>query len=190
MDWLSDLLLQDSIARTILIYSFVISIGVMLGRLKIFGVSLGVTFVLFTGIVVAHFGFDADPETLHFLKEFGLILFVFSIGLQVGPSFFTSFKQGGMKLNMLAISVIALNVIVAISLYFILKGRVSMPMMVGIMSGAVTNTPGLGAAQQTLDQLHNAGQIATVPSIALGYVFLSILMFLLVLFLLLFLFVM
>jgi putative transport protein len=141
----------------------------MLGKIKIFGVSLGVTFVLFVGILVGHFGFTIPNEVLHFIREFGLILFIFSIGLQVGPGFFSSFKKGGMKMNMLAASVVLLGVATTIGLYYAFGGAIPMPMFVGILSGAVTNTPGLGAAQEALRQLHDAGQIAEIPQIALGY---------------------
>lgn len=169
MDWLLTLLTEESIAHIILLYAFVIAVGVMIGKIKLFGVSLGVTFVLFVGIVVGHFGFTVNDEVLHFVREFGLILFIFSIGLQVGPGFFSSFKQGGMKQNMLAASVVLLGVATTIGLYYAFGGRIPMPMFVGIMSGAVTNTPGLGAAQEALRQLHDAGQITEIPQIALGY---------------------
>lgn len=169
MEWLISLLTEESIAHIILLYAFVIAIGVMLGKIKIFGVSLGVTFVLFVGILVGHFGFTIPSEVLHFIREFGLILFIFSIGLQVGPGFFSSFKKGGMKMNMLAASVVLLGVATTIGLYYAFGGAIPMPMFVGILSGAVTNTPGLGAAQEALRQLHDAGQIAEIPQIALGY---------------------
>ncbi|HEY5589692.1 MAG TPA: putative transporter [Paludibacter sp.] len=169
MEWLITILTDESVAHIVLLYAFVISIGVMLGKIKIFGISLGVTFVLFVGLFVGHFGFSVNLEVLHFIREFGLILFVFTIGLQVGPGFFSSFKKGGMQQNMLAASVVLLSVVVTISLYYILAGRVPMSMMVGILSGAVTNTPGLGAAQEALRQLHDAGQIGEIPQIALGY---------------------
>ncbi|MDR0812044.1 MAG: putative transporter [Paludibacter sp.] len=169
MDWLVSLFKDDSIAHIILLYAFVIAVGVMFGKIKIFGVSLGVTFVLFVGIVAGHFGFTVNDEVLHFVREFGLILFIFSIGLQVGPGFFSSFKEGGMKLNMLAASVVLLGVLVTVGLFYAFGGKIPMPVFVGIMSGAVTNTPGLGAAQEALRQLHDAGQIADIPQIALGY---------------------
>jgi putative transport protein len=169
MEWFIDLITKESIAHIILLYSFVIAIGVMLGKIKFFGISLGVTFVLFVGILVGHFGFSVPLEVLHFIREFGLILFIFSIGLQVGPGFFASFKQGGMKQNMLAASVVLLGVATTIALFYIFGGAIPMPMFVGILSGAVTNTPGLGAAQEALRQLHDAGQITEIPQIALGY---------------------
>ncbi|MGB4575282.1 MAG: putative transporter [Paludibacter sp.] len=169
MEWLTSLLNEESIARIILVYAFVISLGVMLGKVKIFGISLGVTFVLFVGIAVGHFGFTINDEVLHFIREFGLILFIFSIGLQVGPGFFSSFKEGGMKLNLLASVIVLLSVATTIGLYYAFSGRIPMAMLVGILSGAVTNTPGLGAAQEALRQLHDAGQITEIPQIALGY---------------------
>ncbi len=165
MQWILDLLWKpDSVAHIVFLYAFVISLGVMLGKIKVFGVSLGVTFVLFVGILMGHFGFTGDTHILHFIRDFGLILFVFCIGLQVGPSFFSSFKKGGMTLNLLAFLIVALNVIVALVIYFIMGDRVSLPMMVGILCGAVTNTPGLGAAQEALSQINYTGD-----PIALGY---------------------
>lgn len=165
MDWIQNLLWDsNSVAHIVFLYAFVIAGGVLLGKIKIFGVSLGVTFVLFTGILMGHFGFTGDTHILHFIREFGLILFVFCIGLQVGPGFFSSFKKGGMTLNLLAVGIVALNIAVALTIYFIADGRIELPMMVGILYGAVTNTPGLGAAQEALTQLNYNG-----PQIALGY---------------------
>lgn len=165
MDWLQNLLFdENSIAHIVLLYSFVIAVGVLLGKIKFFGVSLGVTFVLFTGIVCGHFGFTGNTQILTFLQDFGLILFVFCIGLQVGPSFFSSFKKGGIAMNLVAIGIVALNIAVAVALYYGLNGRIEMPMMVGILCGAVTNTPGLGAANEALSQLSYNG-----PQIAMGY---------------------
>ena len=165
MDWLQSLLWDpSSVAHIVLLYAFVVAAGVYFGKIKIFGVSLGVTFVLFAGILMGHFGFTADTHILHFIREFGLILFVFCIGLQVGPSFFSSFKKGGMTLNLLAVGIVVLNIAVALGLYFLWNGRVELPMMVGILYGAVTNTPGLGAANEALNQLSYNG-----PQIALGY---------------------
>lgn len=168
MDWINNLLwTPDSVAHIMLLYAFVIATGVLLGKIKIFGVSLGVTFVLFMGILMGHFGFTIEKEVLHFVREFGLILFVFCIGLQVGPSFFSSFKKGGMTLNLLAIIIVLLNITVAIGLYYILggaEGKVTLPMMVGVLYGAVTNTPGLGAASEALTSVGYTGD-----PIALGY---------------------
>ena len=165
MDWLQNLFTdENSIAHIVLLYSFVIAVGVLLGKIKIFGVSLGVTFVLFTGIVCGHFGFTGNTQILTFLQDFGLILFVFCIGLQVGPSFFSSFKKGGVAMNLIAIGIVCLNVAVALGWYYGLNGRIELPMMVGILCGAVTNTPGLGAANEALSQLSYNG-----PQIAMGY---------------------
>ena len=165
MDWLQNLFTdENSIAHIVLLYSFVIAVGVLLGKIKIFGVSLGVTFVLFTGIFCGHFGFTGNTQILTFLQDFGLILFVFCIGLQVGPSFFSSFKKGGVAMNLIAIGIVCLNVAVALGLYYGLNGRIELPMMVGILCGAVTNTPGLGAANEALSQLSYNG-----PQIAMGY---------------------
>ena len=165
MNWFESLLWDPaSVAHIVCLYAFVISVGVLLGKIKFFGVSLGVTFVLFAGILMGHFGFTAETHILHFLRDFGLILFVFCIGLQVGPSFFSSFKKGGMTLNLLAVLIVVLNIVVMLAIYFIANGQVGLPMMVGIMYGAVTNTPGLGAAQDALNQLHYTGD-----PIALGY---------------------
>ena len=160
---------SGSVAYTILLYATVIAIGITLGKVKVFGISIGVTFVLFAGIVAGHFGFVVDTAISHFIKEFGLILFVFSIGLQVGPSFFSSFKKDGMMMNLLATSLILLNVVVVVVLFYVFTPNVTMPSLTGIMSGAVTNTPGLGAAQEALRQLFDAGKIDEIPQIALGY---------------------
>lgn len=165
MNWLQDLLTNpNSIAHIVALYAFVIAAGVLLGKIKFFGISLGVTFVLFVGIMVGHFGFTGHPAILSFIQDFGLILFVFCIGLQVGPSFFSSFKKGGITMNLLAVGIVMLNIAVALALYYALQGRVEMPMMVGILCGAVTNTPGLGAANEALQQLSYNG-----PEIAMGY---------------------
>lgn len=158
MNWLIELLSPGnlSLASSVLLYSFVIFTGILLGKIKFWGVSLGVTFVLFVGILLGHFGYAVETDTLHFLREFGLILFIFSIGMQVGPGFFSSFKEGGIRLNLLAMIGIFLNVAVMLAIYFIQggeNGTTTFDQMVGIMSGAVTNTPGLGAAQQTVLQV-------------------------------------
>lgn len=171
--WLVELLSPHnlSLASTILLYSFVIFAGIFLGKIKIFGVSLGVTFVLFVGILVGHFGYEVEMPTLHFLREFGLILFIFSIGMQVGPGFFSSFKEGGVKMNMLAIYAIALNVGITLAIYYLqggASGHTSLSEMVGIMSGAVTNTPGLGAAQQTVLQV-NSDAYNISQQMSMGY---------------------
>lgn len=168
MDIITNLLLPGnvSIASTLLLYSFVIAAGIYIGKMKIFGVSLGVTFVLFVGILMGHFGYVVDEGILKFVREFGLILFIFSIGLQVGPGFFSSFKKGGMRLNILAVTGIALNVLIVLGIYFF--GNVNdISALVGVMSGAVTNTPGLAAAQQTISQMTQSAEEANL--MASGY---------------------
>ncbi|MDR1877413.1 MAG: putative transporter [Flavobacteriaceae bacterium] len=170
MDWLLELLdNHESVAYTVLIYSFVICSGVALGRIKFFGISFGITFVLFMGILVSHFGFEVNGHILHFIKEFGLILFVYTIGLQVGPGFFSSFRKEGITLNMLAVLVVFLGAVVTIIIHYITKTPITT--MVGIMSGAVTNTPGLGAAQQTVKDLipDSSENNAVMQTLSTGY---------------------
>ena len=168
MNWFTELWIGNGVAHTLLIYALVIAIGVILGKVKIFGVSLGVTFVLFCGILFGHLGFSVDAPTLRFIQEFGLILFIFSIGLQVGPSFFSSFKREGIQLNGIAMLIVALNVVVAFCIYFI-AGNISITDLVGVMSGAVTNTPGLGAAQQAIIETVGDGSGTINESMSLGY---------------------
>lgn len=146
---------NTGLASTLILLSFVIAAGVFIGKIKFFGVSLGVTFVLFVGILMGHLGYEIDPGILKFVREFGLILFIFSIGLQVGPSFFSSFKEGGIRLNGLALLAIALNVGIVLAIYGFGWVR-DVPALVGIMSGAVTNTPGLAAAQQAVTTMPTA----------------------------------
>ncbi len=163
MNWLNELVFGTGIAHSMFVFALVISIGISLGRIKIFGVSLGITWILFVGIAFGHFGLSIDPTILHFMKEFGLIIFIYSIGMQVGPSFFSSFKKGGVTLNLLAVSVVFLGGVTA---YFIhLATSLPLSTMVGVLSGAVTNTPGLGAAQQTLFDTTGV----TDPTISMGY---------------------
>lgn len=165
MDWLENLLFNsDSIAHIVLLYSIVISLGVLLGRVKIFGVSLGVTFILFVGILMGHFGFNGNLQIINFVQDFGLILFVFCIGLQVGPSFFSSFKKGGISMNIMSVVTILLNIMVMVVLWLCLFDKEDLPMMVGVLCGAVTNTPGLGAANEALSQVGYSG-----AEIANGY---------------------
>ena len=163
MDWFTDLLWGTGVAHSVILLSLVIVLGILLGKVRIAGISLGITFVLFVGIVMGHFGLTIDPVVLHFFKEFGLILFVYSIGMQVGPGFFSSFKRGGITLNLLATSIVLLGATLALVIHYITGTPVET--MVGILSGAVTNTPGLGAAQEAYNDVH--GQAA--PTIALGY---------------------
>lgn len=159
MDWLINLFSNhESVAYTAIIYAFVIATGVALGKLRFWGISFGIACVLFMGILVAHFGFTIDHHIQHFVKEFGLILFVYTIGLQVGPGFFASFQQGGLKLNSLAILSVVTCMLTVIVLHY--STGTGMAELVGIMSGAVTNTPGLGAAQQTLKDISQTNGVA------------------------------
>ena len=151
------------VAHSVMILSLVISLGLLLGKIKVANISLGLTWVLFVGITFGYFCFNLDEHLLHFLKEFGLILFVYSLGLQVGPSFFSSFGKGGLRLNMLAISTIAISIIVTVILFYTTGTPITT--MAGILSGAVTNTPGLGAAQQANSDLNGIDD----PSIAASY---------------------
>ena len=169
MDWIINLFTNtESVAHIALLYAIVIAIGVYLGKIKIGGISLGVTFVLFAGILAGHVGFTGPKEILTFVQDFGLILFVFMIGLQVGPGFFESFKKGGVTLNMLSASAILLNILVMFGCYYLFfdtSNPNNLPMMVGTLYGAVTNTPGLGAANEALLSVFPNG----APSIANGY---------------------
>ena len=171
MDWIIRLFTDtDSIAHIALLYSIVIAVGILLGKIKIGGISLGVTFVLFAGIVAGHIGFTAPVNILSFIQDFGLILFVFCIGLQVGPGFFESFKKGGVTLNLLSTTTVLLNVVVMFACYFIFfdtNDKTNLPMMVGTLYGAVTNTPGLGAANEALESVW--ADKSTLPQIASGY---------------------
>lgn len=170
MDWIIALFTNnESVAHIVLLYASVIAVGVLLGKVKIGGISLGVTFVLFAGIVAGHIGFTAPVSLLTFIQDFGLILFVFCIGLQVGPGFFESFKRGGITLNMLTTTAVLLNIAVMFACYFIFfdtSDVTNLPMMVGTLYGAVTNTPGLGAANEALTSVFTNGD---VPQIASGY---------------------
>ena len=177
MNWLTDLFTNgESIAHILILYALVISFGVLLGKVKIGGISLGVTFVLFVGIVAGHIlhinNIEEPQLVMNFIQDFGLILFVYSIGLQVGPSFFTSFKQGGIKMNAIALGIILCNIIVTLGLYYGFCDKNdphSLPMMVGVLCGAVTNTPGLGAANAALEQIGSKALGGSIPNIANGY---------------------
>jgi len=164
MEWFSELIWGSGVAHSVLLFAVVIACGIYLGKIKIFGISLGITFVLFVGILAGHLGLKIEHEVLHFMKEFGLILFVYSVGLQVGPGFFSSFKKGGIQLNMLAAGIVFLGVTTTVIIHFVTG--LPMQTMVGILSGAVTNTPGLGAAQQAYYDMHNG---VGDPTIAMGY---------------------
>lgn len=163
MDWLYSLFFGSSVAHAVLTFALVITVGILLGKIKIKGVSLGITWILFVGIIFSHFGMTVDNDVRHFVQEFGLILFVFSIGLQVGPGFFASFKHGGMTLVGCATAIVLLGVLIAYIIH--VATGTPIPTMVGILSGAVTNTPGLGAAQQAYADASGVND----PSIALGY---------------------
>lgn len=164
MDWLTDLFMRQSIAQTIVVYGLVISLGIWIGKVKFFGISLGVTWVLFVGILFSAVGFSAHTETEHFLKEFGLVLFVYAIGLLVGPGFFVSLKKSGLQANLLALTVVLLGVLVTLFLFYLSPTDIFV--MTGIMSGAVTNTPGLGAAQASLMSLDKTHIDASVITLA------------------------
>lgn len=151
MEWLRGLFVEQSVIQAVVVISLITAVGLILGRIRIWGVSLGVTFVFFVGILAGHWGLAIDPHMLNYAESFGLIIFVYALGLQVGPGFFGSFRKGGMTLNILAFAVVIIGTIMA--LVFQVVTDVSLPDMVGILSGAVTNTPALGAAQQTLKQL-------------------------------------
>ena len=170
MDWLIELFTAtDSVAHIVLLYAIVIAVGVYLGKIKIGGISLGVTFVLFAGIIAGHIHFTAPITILNFCQDFGLILFVFMIGLQVGPGFFESFKKDGITLNILSSSIILLNILVMFACYYIFfdtSDQHSLPMMIGTLYGAVTNTPGLGAATEAINTVFNTDD---TPQIASGY---------------------
>jgi putative transport protein len=163
MEWLINLFASESVAQSVVILAAVISVGILLSKIKIANISFGITWILFAGIAFSHFGLKINPGVLHFAKEFGLILFVYSIGLQVGPGFFSSFKKGGIKLNLIASGIVLAGVATTLVIHY----ATSLPMstMTGILSGAITNTPGLGAAQQTYLDINGS----TDPSIAMGY---------------------
>ena len=153
MEWLSSLLTEHSVIQAVIVVSLVSAVGLALGKISMWGVSLGVTFVFFVGIMAGHFGLSIDPQMLNYAESFGLIIFVYALGVQVGPGFFSSLGKGGLKLNMLAMLVVLLGIVMTLGFHW--STGVSLPDMVGILSGAVTNTPALGAAQQTLKQLND-----------------------------------
>ncbi len=151
MEWLYNLFFEQSALQAVVILSLITAVGLGLGKIHIFGISLGVTFVFFMGILAGHLGFSIDPQMLTYAESFGLVLFVYALGLQVGPGFFSSFQRGGYRLNLLSLGVIVLGTVMAVLLSRVTT--VDLPDMVGILCGATTNTPALGAAQQTLKQL-------------------------------------
>lgn len=163
MEWITSLFLGSSIAHTVFTLAITIAIGIALGKIKIAGISLGITWILFVGIALSSFGMQIDPTIIAFVKEFGLILFVYSVGMQVGPSFFSSFKQGGMRLVGIASAIVFIGVLTAYIIHLVTGTPIST--MVGVLSGAVTNTPGLGAAQQAYTDSTGMND----PTIAMGY---------------------
>lgn len=181
MDWFWNLYNTPSVGSAILFVAITIAMGLWLGRIKIGGISLGITWILFVGILLGHLGVRVEANTLHFIKEFGLILFVYAIGLQVGPSFFSSFKEGGLRLNLLAVAIVLLGVAVTYGIG-VITGT-DMSTMAGIYTGAITNTPGLGAAQQTYADLHGVpdetmamGYAAAYPLGVVGIIFSTLLL--------------
>lgn len=164
MNWFSNLFIQPGVAHSVMLVALVIAVGLLLSRIRFKSISFGVTWILFVGIFAGQFGLSLDPEISHFIKEFGLILFIYSIGIEVGPGFFQSFKKGGVLLNLLAVAIVLLGC----ALMFLIQRLASedSSSMIGVLYGAVTNTPGLGAAQQTFADLHQG--IAN-PLFAQGY---------------------
>lgn len=167
MSWFYDLIFGNSVASSIVLVAFTITLGIILGKVKIFGISLGITWILFVGIVLGHFGLQINPLISSFVKDFGLILFVYSIGLQLGPGFFSSLKQGGLRLNLLAVAAVVLSVGVTYVIHLVTNEDLST--MVGVMSGAVTNTPSLGAAEQTFADSASAGDNNIASAYAVAY---------------------
>ena len=162
--WLNDLFTKTSIAQSVIIYGLVIASGIWLGRIKIAGISLGITWVLFAGLIFSYSGVEIDPSTEHFVKEFGLILFVYSIGLQVGPGFWASLKKNAMTNNLLALAIVSIGVIITVILYLLSSNSIAV--MAGVMSGAVTNTPGLAAAQAAVSDMHAVGTDKSLITLA------------------------
>jgi putative transport protein len=164
MNWITDLVTQQSFAQTIIVFGLVIALGIWFGKIKIFGVSLGVTWVLFVGLFFSFMGIVVHPELQDFLKEFGLVLFVYTLGLQVGPGFFASLNKNALVTNMLAAFIVVFGVVTTLVLYYFSGNSISI--MTGIMSGAVTNTPGLGAAQTTMTNLHYPSEDTSLVTLA------------------------
>lgn len=160
MEWLYSLFLEHSALQAVVVFSLISAIGLGLGKIHICGISLGVTFVFFAGILAGHFGLSVDPQMLNYAESFGLVIFVYALGLQVGPGFFSSFRKGGVTLNLLAIAVVILGTLLTVLGSYVT--RISLPDMVGILCGATTNTPALGAAQQTLKQM---GMESSTPAL-------------------------
>ncbi len=165
MEWFNSLFIEHSVIQAVVVLSTIIAIGLALGQIKIFGVSLGITFVFFVGILAGHLGLTVQSDMLNYAESFGLILFVYSLGLQVGPSFIASFMKGGIKLNTLALGVVLIGTLMMMGFYFLTD--ISLPEMTGIFCGAVTNTPALGAAQQTVKQM-TLESTSSISDLALG----------------------
>lgn len=161
MDWINTLFIEHSALQAIIVLSLISAIGLGLGKVHFFGVSLGVTFVFFAGILAGHFGLSIDPQMLNYAESFGLVIFVYALGLQVGPGFFSSFRKGGVQQNMLATGVVLIGTLMAVAGTYLIP--ISLPDMVGLLCGATTNTPALGAAQQTLKQM---GVDASAPALS------------------------
>ena len=170
MNWFTELFTQHTFIQAVMILSLICASGIALGNIKIFGVSLGVTFVFFAGIIAGHFGFSMDPQMLAFAQNFGLVIFIYALGVQVGPGFFAAFKKGGVKLNLLSLSLILTGTVMAVSIHWF--SGIPMSEIMGLFSGAVTNTPMLGAAQQALLQVNpdGASDVNTMAmACAVGY---------------------
>ncbi|OYY01318.1 MAG: hypothetical protein B7Y76_06730, partial [Sphingobacteriia bacterium 35-40-5] len=155
MNWFTALFTEQSVAQAAIIYALVIALGILMGKFKIFGISFGITWVLFIGLIASYLGISVNKETEHFLKEFGLIIFVYAIGLQVGPGFFASLKKTALANNAIAATVVLLGVMITILFFYLSNNHIAI--MAGVMSGAVTNTPGLAAAQAAVKDLHING---------------------------------
>ncbi len=169
MEWLINLFTGTGVAHSIMLLAITIAAGTFLGKIKVAGISLGITWILFTGIALSHFGMRITPQVLDFAKEFGLILFVYSIGLQVGPGFFSSFRKGGLRLNLMALSIVLLGAVTAYLIHYVSQTPLST--MVGVMSGAITNTPSLGAAQQSFSEITGADASQLTTGYAVAYPF-------------------
>ena len=172
MDWLIEIFTEHTFIQTIIVLSMICAAGLLLGNIRIFGVSLGVTFVFFAGIIAGHFGITVNPDMLTLAQNFGLILFIYGLGVQVGPGFFSSFKKGGIRLNLLAVLLLLVGTMTMMAVHWTTKMPVGEVM--GLFSGAVTNTPMLGAAQQALLQIHPEdaeGANTMAMACAVGYPF-------------------
>lgn len=165
MNWLTDIFNTPSFTQAALVLSLICACGLAMGKVRIFGVSLGVTFVFFAGIIAGHFGFSMDPQMLAFAQNFGLVIFIYALGVQVGPGFFAAFKKGGVKLNLLSLSLILTGTVMAVSIHWF--SGIPMSEIMGLFSGAVTNTPMLGAAQQALLQVNPDG-VSDVNTMAMA----------------------